>query len=163
MEYTHSGPENLKKARQKKNPWNQINQKIFSWNCIFGSFNDFWQYLKLQKMEFGQKNVFMKLHFGLFFPVQKMIFGHIWNCKKWNLVKNLFVKLIYLISLVFWPGLFKNFWPTVKLKDFWLPPPLRKSLQIYLLFIHNTVHHWVYNGMRHGAPIKRQIYMLNIR
>ena len=42
-------------------------------------------------------------------------------------------------------------------------PPLRKSLQIYLLFIHNTVHHWVYYGMRHGAPVKRQIYMLNIR
>ena len=33
------------------------------WNCIFGSFklfpntkNDFWPFLKLQKMEFGQKN-----------------------------------------------------------------------------------------------------------
>ena len=23
-------------------------------------------------------------------PVQKLIFGHFWNCKKWNLVKNIF-------------------------------------------------------------------------
>ena len=30
-----------------------------------------------------------------FFPVQKLIFGHFWNCKKH------FVKLIYLISRVF--------------------------------------------------------------
>ena len=37
-----------------------------------------------------------------FFPVQKLIFGHFWNCKKWNLVKKNFVKLIYLISWVFY-------------------------------------------------------------
>ena len=42
-----------------------------------------------------------------YFPVQKLIFGHFWNCEKWNLVKkNLFVKLIYLIRQVFLPGLF---------------------------------------------------------
>ena len=36
------------------------------------------------------------------FPIQKLIFGHFWNSKKWNLVKkNFFVKLIYLISWVF--------------------------------------------------------------
>ena len=29
------------------------------------------------------------------FPVQKMIFGHICNCRKWNLVKKKLVKLIY--------------------------------------------------------------------
>ena len=36
--------------------------KMFLWNCIFGSFKlfphskiDFWPFLKLQKMEFGQK------------------------------------------------------------------------------------------------------------
>ena len=58
----HSGPENLKKSRQK-NSWNQ---KIISWNCIFGSFKlfpsskiDFWPFLKLQKMEFGQKKIFL--------------------------------------------------------------------------------------------------------
>ena len=54
------GPENLKKSRQK-NSWNQINQNVFTWNCISGSFKlflsskiDFWPFLKLQKMEFGQ-------------------------------------------------------------------------------------------------------------
>ena len=42
--------------------------KFFSWNCIFSSFElfpsskmDFWPFLKLQKMEFGQKNFFVKL------------------------------------------------------------------------------------------------------
>ena len=47
---------------QEKNSWNQIIQKKFSWNCIFGSFKlfpsskiDFWPFLKLQKMEFRQK------------------------------------------------------------------------------------------------------------
>ena len=55
----HIGPENLKLSRQK-NSWNQINQKLFSWNCISGSFKlfpsskiEFWPFLKLQKMEFG--------------------------------------------------------------------------------------------------------------
>ena len=43
---------------------------------------DFWPFWKWQKMEFGQK--------------------------------NFFVKLIYLISRVFWPGRFLIFWPTVK-------------------------------------------------
>ena len=58
----YSWLENLKKSRQK-NSQNQINKYFFSWNCIFGSFKlfssskiDFWPFLKLQKMEFGQKN-----------------------------------------------------------------------------------------------------------
>ena len=50
--FLHSEPENLKKSRQKNLQ-----------NCIYGSFNrfiicskiDFWSFLKLQKMEFGQK------------------------------------------------------------------------------------------------------------
>ena len=41
--------------------------------------------------------------------IQKLIFGHFWNCKKWNLVKTLFLKLIYLIWRVFWHGLFLIF------------------------------------------------------
>ena len=36
-----------------------------------------------------------------FFPVQKLIFGHFRNFKKWILVKKNFVKLIYLITRVF--------------------------------------------------------------
>ena len=43
------------------------------------------------------------------FPVQKLIFGHFWNCKKWNLVKTKFVKLIYLISRVFLAWTFFKF------------------------------------------------------
>ena len=48
-----------------------------------------------------------------FFLVQKLIFGHFGNRKKRMLVKTFFVKLIYLISGVFWPGFFYIFWPTV--------------------------------------------------
>ena len=44
-----------------------------------------------------------------FFLVRKLIFGHFLNCKKWNLAKKNFVILIYLISRVFWPGIFLNF------------------------------------------------------
>ena len=51
------------KKAQEKNSWNQINRNFFSWNCIFDNFKhfpssniDFWPFLKLQKMEFGQKN-----------------------------------------------------------------------------------------------------------
>ena len=61
----HSGPENLKKVQTKKIV--KSNKTIFSWNCIFGSFKlfpsskmDFWQFLKLQKMNLVKKN-FMKL------------------------------------------------------------------------------------------------------
>ena len=53
----HSGwPENLKKVQAKKNSWNQINQKIFCEIAFLAVLN--------------------------FFPVQKLIFGHFWNCKK---------------------------------------------------------------------------------
>ena len=44
---------------KKKNSWNQMNH--FLWNCISAVLN--------------------------FFLVQKLIFGHFWNCKKWNWVK----------------------------------------------------------------------------
>ena len=70
----HCGPENLKKSKQKKS-WYRIDPKKISWNCIFGSFKlfpcskfDFCPFLKLQKIEFGQKfylisQVFFCLHF----------------------------------------------------------------------------------------------------
>ena len=61
--------------------------KIFTWNCISGSFKlfpsskiDFWPFLKLQKMEFGQNNFS-------------------WNWFIW-------------LHEIFWPGLFLIFWPT---------------------------------------------------
>ena len=47
----------FKKVQAKKLV--KSNKSIFSWNCIFSSFPsskiDFWPFLKLQKMEFGQK------------------------------------------------------------------------------------------------------------
>ena len=53
----------FKNVQAKKNSWNQIPKSILR-NCIFDSFKnffssskiDFWPFLKLQKMEFGQKN-----------------------------------------------------------------------------------------------------------
>ena len=60
--WLHSGPEKLKKSRQKN-----------LWNCIFSSFKlfpsskiDFWPFLKLQKIEFWQKKI-IKLIFMNFF------------------------------------------------------------------------------------------------
>ena len=60
------------------------------------------------------KNFFREIAYltvSNFFPVQKLLFGHFGNGKKWIFVKkNFFVKLIYLISpkisRVFWPGRF---------------------------------------------------------
>ena len=46
---------------------------------------------KLQKNGFWSKNFFREIAFLAvlnFFLVQKLIFGHFWNCKKWNLVKK---------------------------------------------------------------------------
>ena len=40
------------------------------------------------------------IQFLNFFPVQKLIFGHFWNCKKWILVKKFFreIDLFYFTS-----------------------------------------------------------------
>ena len=54
------------KSPRQKNSWNQINQKIFFREIAF-----------LQVLNF--------------FPVQKLIFGHFWNCKKWILVQKNYV------------------------------------------------------------------------
>ena len=67
-----------------KNSWNQINKNFFR-----------------------EITFLAVLHF---FPVQKLNFGHFWNCKKWNLAKkNNYVKLIYLISRVLLARTFLNF------------------------------------------------------
>ena len=91
----HSGPENLKKSRQK-NSWNQINQ-FFSWNCIFGSFPsskiDFWPFLKLEKMKFGQKNYSWKwfIRFHEFFGLDFFKFsGPLCQPRTFSLQKNLY-------------------------------------------------------------------------
>ena len=44
-----------------------------------------------------------------FILVQKLIFGQFGNCKKWNLAKKHFVKLIHLTSRIFLIRTFLNF------------------------------------------------------
>ena len=59
----------IKKNPGQRNSWNQI------------------------KNFFHEIAIFIVLNF---FSVQKLIFSHFWNCKKWNLVKKIFfVKLIW--------------------------------------------------------------------
>ena len=63
----HSGPENLKKSRQKKL---MKSNKLFFFheiaflavlNFLPNSKIAFWPFLKWQKIKFGQKNFFVKL------------------------------------------------------------------------------------------------------
>ena len=93
-----SGPENLKKSRPKKNSSNQINQfheKFFWPNSIF-----FCNFKNGQKSIFEQGKSLKQNNFhGLNFH------------GKYS--KIFFVKLIYLISRVFWSGLFLIFWLTM--------------------------------------------------
>ena len=100
----HRRPENLKKSRQK-NSWNQIKPNFFFREIAF-------------------------LAVLNFFPVQKLIFGHFWNCKKWNLVKKIFSWNWFIwFHEFFWPGLFYIFWPTVYhlIVYFWV-----KAICLYL-------------------------------
>ena len=78
----HSGPENLKKSKPK-NSWNQINQ-FFSREIAF-----------LADLNF--------------FPVQKLIFGHFWICKKWNLVKKIIREIDWFDFTSFLAWTFLNF------------------------------------------------------
>ena len=80
----HGGPENLKKSRPKKLVKSNKSNLFFRKIAFLAVLN--------------------------FFPVQKLIFGHFWNGKKWNWVKKMFfVKLIHLISRVFLAWTFLNF------------------------------------------------------
>ena len=72
----HSGPENLKKSRQKKLVKSNIS--IFFVKLPFLAVlnfspvqkNDFWPFLKCKKMEFGQKIFFVKLIFCEIFSIR---------------------------------------------------------------------------------------------
>ena len=78
LTFEHPEPQRarkVKKLQAKKNSWNQINPIFFREIAFLAVLN--------------------------FFPVQKLIFSHFLNCKKWKLAKKNFVKLIYLISRVF--------------------------------------------------------------
>ena len=107
----HSGPENLKKSRQK-NSWIQINQKrniLGSLKLFPSSKFYFWPILKLKK-KFGPNFILCN-----FKNDQKSIFE---LGKKFKTAKNAILRKtfwIYLNSRVFLPGLFKIFWPAVLL------------------------------------------------
>ena len=117
----HSGPENLKKSRQK-NSWHQINQFFFSWNCIFGNFIlfpcseiDFWPLLKLQKMEFVLKS-------------------------KSKIAWNWFIWFHEFI----WPGLFLNYlahcvWGWAMLNKFFYQKVVNSSILDHFLWILNRM------------------------
>ena len=86
LQYYTASQKNLKR---QKNSWNQIEQIFFSWNCISGSFKlfpsskmDFWPFLKLQKMECGQK-IFCEIDlfdFTSFFDLDFFNFsGQLWE------------------------------------------------------------------------------------
>ena len=79
--------------------------------------NGFLAIFEIAKNGIWSKKFFREIAFLAvlnFFPVQKWIFGHFWNCKKWNLAKkNFSMKMIYLIWRVFWPRLFQIFWLNV--------------------------------------------------
>ena len=66
-----------------------------------------------------QKTQFREIAFLNFSPVKKLIFGHFEIAKNGIWSKKIFVTLIYLISRVFLPGLFKIFGPTVQYSAHW--------------------------------------------
>ena len=77
-------------------------KKIFSWNCIFGSCKlfpsskiDFWSFLKLQKMEFGQKELVVKLIYLISRVCLTHLFLPISQLGSWNNVAqtSVFVKI----------------------------------------------------------------------
>ena len=62
------------------------------------------------------KNFFHEITFLAvlnFFPVQKLIFGQLWNSKKWNLAKKFFREIDLFDFTIFFGLDFLTFWPTV--------------------------------------------------
>ena len=70
-------------AKKKTREIKYIQKNFFSWNCIL-------------------------LAVLNFFPFQKLILGHFWYGKKWNLAQKIFreIDLFDFTSFFFWPGLF---------------------------------------------------------
>ena len=103
----HSGPENLKKSRQKTRE----------------------------------------------IALQKLIFGHFWDCKKIELgQKNFFVKLIYLISCVFWPGLFSNFLAHSIYREWWFFGGISMSSQSEIIL--ERIFWLVFSSRDHMCDVK---------
>ena len=88
----HSGPENLKKSRQKKS-WNQIYQFFFSWNCTFGSFKLFpsskidLAIFEIEKMEFGQK-IFREIDLFDFTSFSGLLWNQIYDIHMFFFLKE---------------------------------------------------------------------------
>ena len=78
--HAHGFAERTRKSKKvhAKNSWNQISRNFFSWNCILKLFPqlkiDFWPFLKLQKMEFGQKKFSWNWDFTSFLSGLFLIF-----------------------------------------------------------------------------------------
>ena len=61
--------------------------------------------VQAKKLVKSNKSIFFReIAFMAVFPVQKLIFGHFLNCKKWNLVKKKFreVDLFDFTSFLAW-------------------------------------------------------------
>ena len=70
-----------------------------------------------------------------FFLVQKLIFGHFWKCKKWNLVKKKFREInLFDFTSFFGLDFFLIFWPTVMVVRYIYIFIFVHLLTIYFLF-----------------------------
>ena len=89
------------------------------------------------------KIIFREIEFLVvlnFFPVQKLILGHFWNCKKWKLVKKFFVKLIYLISRVFLACTFFRFSGPLCVSYDLLTQSITRVCQVFYLLLKQITH-----------------------
>ena len=54
------------------------------------------------------------------FPIQKLIFGHFWNCKKWNLAKKSFHEIdLFVFTSLFGLDIVKFSGPLCSIKGFY--------------------------------------------
>ena len=94
-----------------------------------------------------------------FFQVQKLIFGHFWNCKKWNLAKNFFVKLIYLISWLFLAWTFFNF--LAHCACFWGKSKKVTQIQINWVHLYKSTKMYHFNFIQKSHILSRGIFLMN--
>ena len=120
----HSGPENIKSPGKKTH---EIN--FFLWNCIILAGLNFFSHFKF--------------YFWPFLKLQKLEFGQI----------KFFVKLIYLMSRLFWPWFFKIFWPPVQTNPLVLPNDRDQEP-----FLHKTVL-WTFPNLVESYRRKSKIIL----
>ena len=66
--------------------------------CLMKSVKKYFNFVQAKKLVKSNKWKIILCNIAFlavlnFFPVQKLIFGHFWNCKKWNLVKIKFLEI----------------------------------------------------------------------